>query len=117
MRERIQKGVEIDFIGFAPEGIVLIAHRWSEQSLIIPLCDGLIGEFKRISSMAPVFSLQQVRQASDQDRSQSVAVLNALWRRPEFPAVDQAISAFLPLVHQNSVSGKQALSGVDRHES
>lgn len=117
MHERIQKGVEIDFIGFAPEGMVLIAHKWSEQNLIIPLYEGLIGEFKRIDSMEPVFSLQQVRQASDQDRSQSVVVLNALWHRLEFPAVDQAISAFLPLVHQSSVSEKQALSGADHHES
>lgn len=116
MCDRLKIAIEVDLVGFGPDGISLVVDGWSKQSLILMLCEGWVGEFIRISPNSQAFSLQQVRAATEQDRRQSVCVLNVLWRRPEFHEADQAISAFLPLAHPIAESGTPASDGADHHE-
>lgn len=117
MRDHLKMAVEVDVVGFGPNGITLMVDRWGKQSLILMLCEGWAGEFFRISPTTPLFSLRQVRPATDQDRRLSVGVLNVLWRRPEFHEADQAISAFLPLAHPIAESETPTSDGADHHES
>lgn len=119
MREstRLQRSVVISMAAFTPFGITLIADDLTSTSLVIPLCDGWVGEFARIEPTSPVFALRTVRPATEQDRRRSVCGLDALWRRPEFREADRAISAFLPLTRPNLRFAPPAATGSDRHEA